>query len=692
MIRSAVFVLGLMCCVFSHSRAATDYISHQGFENFSNPVTEADKARFLVQATFGATPSSLQNFTDNYEQWVNQQIALPATLHRPAMESLILSRGPNGSTSQIHRQGMWNYITTTAEDQLRQRMAFALSQIFVAADNIPVTRIRVTMMSEYYDVLVRNAFGNYRDLLEDVARSPAMGMYLSHFRNRKKELANPVTQTYYTPDENFAREVMQLFSIGIFERELDFSLIDGNPNLPGIQPIETYDQNIVANLARVMTGFGHQCNGPEAVTNGSVSVDVAAPDCKPGEGRICTGVHCHFNSAYFSNPRPAPNSQYNGIYHPDIYRPLICYPRFHDIGRDADGNPNPERPSLPPYDGEPYRDKRIIGHLPGEGTGTLPMYVEECDSLHNIPSPTAQQLQKMQACVNYCDGELDQALDALFYHPNTPAMMARLLIQRFITSNPSPQYIKAVAEVFVNNGQGVRGDLGAVIKAILLHYNARSDRFRKDSDFGKLKEPLIKVRQFYRAMETVTSDPESINWGPYREKDTEGSFGQRVLGANSVFNFYLPDYQPPGEIANANLFAPEFEILTDNTVIFGQNTMHLFVCSGYGTPNTSNPPYRFSNCGSSSNDSNFGFYPPVSSAYIPEEVLLGLSDNFEQMMEELNLRLLNGEMSGTFSPPAGMKGVLKTRLEGPMSGFDKRLIAITAIQIILASPEYAVQR
>lgn len=691
MTKTTLLTLFLAVFLMPHAQA-TDYIYHQDFEDHASPSSDADKARFLVQATFGATPDSIAAFTGSYEQWLDQQIALPATLHRPAMESLILNRGPNGGAAQIHRQGIWNMITTTAEDQLRQRMAFALSQIFVAADNIPVTKIRVTMMSEYYDVLVRGSLGNYRDLLEQVARSPAMGMYLSHFRNRKKELANPLTQTFYTPDENFAREVMQLFSIGIFERELDFSLIDGDPGTPGVQPIETYDQNIVANLARVMTGFGHQCNGPETVSNGSVSVDVAAPDCQPGDGRICSGVHCHFNSAYFANPRPAPNSQYNGIYHPDIYRPLICYPRFHDIGRDASGNPNPERPTLPPYDGEPYRDKRIIGYLPGEGAGTLPMHADECDSLHNLPNPSALQLQKMQACLDYCDGELDQALDALFNHPNTPTMMARLLIQRFTTSNPSPQYIQAVAEAFVDNGQGVRGDLSAVAKAILLHYDARGERFRKDAHFGKLKEPLIKVRQYYRAMETVTSDPESIKWGPYRVEDTADSFGQRVLGADSVFNFYLPDYQPPGDLANANLYAPEFEILTDNTVIFGQNTMHLFVCNGYGTLNTTNPPFRFSNCGSSGNDNNFGFYPPASSAYIPEAVLLGLPDDFEAMIEALNLRLLHGEMSGSFNPPTGMKGILKNRLETPMSGFDKRLIAITAIQVILASPEYAVLR
>ena len=518
-----------------------------------------------------------------------------------------------------------------------------------------------------------------------------MAFYLTNMKNRKKELVNPVTNSYILPDENFAREVMQLFSVGVFERNMDFSLKDGDLNTAGIQPIETYDQNIVTNLARVMTGYSFQCNGPDIISNGNISLEISGPDCKPGAGVICNGPHCNFGSFFFGFPYPAANSQHNGLYHPDIYRPLICYPRYHDTGWGSDGNPNPMRPTNPPYLNEPYDDKRIIGHLPDGQGGTLPMSTEDCSTLINIVEPTPTQLQKMQMCVDYCDSELDQALDALFYNTNVPPMIARQMIQKFVTSNPSPDYIKRVAEVFVDNGSGVRGDLGAVIKAVLLDYEARGDRFKSDDYFGKLREPMLKITAVYRGLETVTSDPRQINWGPIRRPETIGAFGQRPLSSPSVFNFFTPDYQKPGEITNKNLYSPEFQIINDNSVILGQNTMHINVCNGYGSLQTSNPPFRNSNCAGGTDGSAFGFYPPVESAYIPTEVLEGLPNDFEALVEDLNMRLLYGNMSGTFTPATGMKGIFKTEIEGPMSGYDKRLIALTIIQVIIASPEFAVQ-
>jgi|GEM_PF-760398 len=687
-----IFTLSLLLIFISNENARADFIFEQGFENFSTPNTEQDIARFLTQSTYGVAPQDITDFgAMTYEQWIDQQQALPATTHRDELESIVLERGPQGFISQDTRRQLWNRVANTAPDQLRQRMAFALSQMFVISEQENNNRIRVTMMAEFYDHLVRGAFGNFRDLLEEVSLSPAMGFYLTHLRNRKKELVNPVTNSYILPDENFAREVMQLFSIGIFERNLDFSLKDGEPQTAGTQAIETYDQNIVTNLARVMTGYGFQCSGPETISNGNVSLEIASRDCAPGVETLCQGVHCNFNTAFFSLPFPAASSLYNGLYHPDIYKPLVCYPRFHDTGWDSNGNPNPLRPLDPPYLDEPYDDKRIIGHLPDDQGGTLPMSAEECDSLHNIPDPTTNQLQRMQMCVDYCDSELDQALDALFYHQNTAPMVARFMIQRFITSNPSSGYIRRVAETFVDNGSGIRGDMAAVIKTVLLDYEARSDRFKKDDYFGKLREPLLKLTAFYRGMETITSDPEQLNWGPAQLETTLGDFGQGVMAANSVFNFYQPDYQKPGEITDKDLYSPEFQILNANTVISGQNTFHLNVCNGYGTLSNSNPPFRNSNCAGGNDGSAFGFFPPENSAYIPAEVLEGLPDDFEAMVEALNLRLLYGNMSGTFTPPTGMKGIFKNRIEGPMAGFDKKLIAISMIQVILASPEFAVQ-
>ena len=659
---------------------AQDTLFISGFDPFETPGNSQQASRFLEQATFGQIQSEITALSDSsYLLWIRNQQEIPISLHRRELELLAIELATNGGTprlSKLDRRALWFKRAITSPDQLRQRMAFALSQIFVISDENLVFESRNVIIAEYYDILLRNAFGNYRDLLEDVTRSPAMGYYLSHRQNRKKELIEPVTNTYIEPDENYAREIMQLFSIGLLERNSDFTLIDGDTSQPGIQPIPTYDQNIITNLSRVLTGFTIPCSGGDI---NYLGIDMSR-DCQIHQGDVCVGANCNFYLTNFFSP-PIPIISVPGLRHPDAYAPMVCYPRFHDTGREINGVLFPERPALPPYDGEPYRDKRIIGFWPGIGSGPLPPSDISCDGLTNIANPTPTQAQQQQQCLDYCDDELDNALDALFYHPNVGPMMSRQLIQRFITSNPSPQYIEDIASVFNNNGSGVRGDLGAVIEAVLLHPEARLGD--QDGNFGKLKEPLIKLTQFFRAMETVSPDPDQLKWR-YTMRQVKDIYGQRPLGADSVFNFYTPDYSQPGELSSADLYSPEFQILNDITAVRTHNDSLTVICSGYGTVRDGATE---SNC-----RDDFHFVAPTDRAYIPPAILDAIPADFEGMVEALNVRLMHGKMSGTFTPATGMKGILKTELESGFDGAPHRLKVLHLIHLIYNSPEFSVQR
>ncbi len=668
-------LMRLVLLLFFITAQAQDTIYLSGFDPFEAPENSQEASRFLEQATFGQVPQEVADLSDSsFKLWIKNQQELPASLHRRDLELIAIN---GGTVRELIRRELWFKKSITSPDQLRQRMAFALSQIFVVSDQNLIFGSTQVLLAEYYDILLKNAFGNYRDLLEDVTRSQAMGLYLSHQRNRKRELVDPVTDTYIEPDENYAREIMQLFSIGLLERNQDYSLMDGNASQPGVQPIPTYDQNIITNLSRVMTGLSSQCTGG---TINYLGVDMFR-DCQPHSGDVCEGANCNFivSNFLFNPPRILDPL---GLLHPDVYSPMVCYPRFHDTGRETDGSLFPNRPASPPYNDEPYQDKRIIGFWPGIGDGALPPSDMNCNDLNNLPNPTAAQQQLQQQCLDYCDDEISQALDALFYHPNVGPMMARQLIQRFITSNPSPQYIEDIAGVFNDNGNGVRGDLGAVIERILLHPEARlSDQ---GDDFGKLKEPIIKLTQYFRAMETVSPDPQQMKWRNNMRLFKE-FYGQIPLGANSVFNFYTPDYQQPGELSGADLYSPEFQILDDITSVETHNDSLRVICSGYGTVRDG---VSESNC----RDNNFTFIAPTDRAYIPPAIMNSIPTDFEEMVEALNTRLMHGKMSGTFTPATGMKGILKTELEAAFEGAPHALKVLHLIHLIYNSPEFSVQR
>jgi len=512
------------------------------------PANDAQAARFLTQATFGASRADIARLRQiGYRQWIDQQLAMPPTNALPFIESVVAARAAAGANAinQSQRLDRWFHTAAYAPDQLRQRMAFALSQIFVISDQGGLSGEPV-QLTAYWDLLARNAFGDYRTLLQEVTYSPSMGKYLSHWRNRK-------AATGREPDENYAREVMQLFSVGLIERNLNFS-----PRLSGGQPIPTYDQTTISQMAKVFTGFGYSTNS----TN------------------IGNGVN--------------------------NYQPMRCWDNEHDITA-----------------------KTIIS---------------------GVVMPAGRT----------CAQDVTQTLNVIANHANVAPFISRQLIQRFVTSNPSTAYIQRVATVFNNNGSGERGDFGAVITAVLMDAEARNNA--PSNSFGKLREPLLRLTALWRAWD---SEPRPANeFGEVAMGMTNPTpvYGQRPLGAPTVFNFYEPDYQHPGRLADANLFAPEFQLINESSTYQISNSLAAYAYSSYIGQN--NPPSN---------------RPLLNLAPLEGQT------NSAVMVQEANIRMLYGSMS------TGMRTTLTTMLDtmGNASSSEK---ARSLIQLIAMSPEYSVQR
>ncbi|GJM08480.1 MAG: hypothetical protein DHS20C11_07560 [Lysobacteraceae bacterium] len=470
--RSKIGLMLVAALVISSFASAQDgdLISRSGFE-IRTPEGLGDAGNFLLRTTYGPTPSEVANVQAvGFEDWVDAQLALAPTLHRPQLEAYGIDIGHG------ERQRVWFDTAQDAPDQLRQRVAFALSEILVVSDVNGTLEGQPLAVAEYYDILLRNAFGNYRDLLEEVTLTPTMGIYLSMFRSTRDPLLG------IEPDENYAREIMQLFSIG-----LHLLNNDGTPQLDGMgQKIPTYQQPHIVALAEAFTGWNF------------ANADNGDGDCEPWEWQW---------------------PEWNFL---EPMEPCVVT------------NPNPGQPD----DYHVTTEKTIVGDV------TLPA------------GQTAEQ-------------DMEQALDTLFEHQNVGPFIAYRLIQRLVTSNPSPGYVDRVASVFNDNGIGMRGDLGAVVRAILLDPEAL-DGHLMTSTFGKLKEPLLMVTHLWRVYDAeinpVFAADRSCCW-PGAIYVPQWWFSQAALRSPSVFNFFKPDYSPPGAILNAGLVAPEFQIATDTQVM-----------------------------------------------------------------------------------------------------------------------------
>lgn len=509
------------------------------------PITRADAFQFLNQATFGATEAEADRLIGmRYEAWIDAQLRAPVSRQLPHM----LSLPPPQFMGQLHadRVDIWFRNSLWGEDQLRQRVAFALSEIMVVSQ-LGALQGRPFAVADYYDLLARNAFGNYRDLIEEVTLHPAMGVYLSMLGN---ERPNPALNI--RPDENYARELMQLFSIGLVELNIDGTVRLGADN----QPIPTYDQAIIEGFAHVFTGWTWA------------------------------------NSPSFGSGRVPVTSQYT---------PMELWPEYHDTG-----------------------PKQL---------------------LNGVVLPAGQTGEQ----------DLAAALDNIFNHPNVAPFMAIRLIQRLTTSNPSPAYVRRVAEVFNDNGSGVRGDLGAVVRAILLDPEAAPSA-ASDSD-GKLKEPLLRLTQLYRAYDATS------NGGGYPLGGAYVIFGQGPLQSPSVFNFFSPFYAPPGEIRDGGLVAPELEIATEYQNTFITNFM---LVQTFGLNHT-NPDLG------------------DDDIYIDIQEEMDLAADIDGLIDLVAGKLLGGRISDRLRTE--IAGMLERLPEG-----DAALRAAETIYLIVTSPEYAYQR
>ena len=697
---------------FSASAAqAQEVVFSDGFE-IGRARDDAQAARFLNRATFGATPADIAALrATSYSAWIDQQISQPATLQRLALQTLagtfVSTQAAQVSIGQNDRIRHWYRTAILGSDQLRQRLVWALSQIIVISDQGDALSGEVLMLAEWNDIIVRNAFGNYRNLLQEATRSPTMGRWLTALRNRKFDGT-------LSPDENYAREIMQLFSIGLLERNMDFS-----PVVIGGNTIPTYDISTIAAIARAFTGLSYDCTGNALVAGTDTTI---LRNCG---GTTCTGTDCRFESPTFSqryfNDPTRDDSAANvsgttniarGLRHEDYFKPMVCYPRYNDTGRQSNGMP------WDPALGQPAPSKRIvIGGAEllniaeiGAGQATPPNCNSTASNVSTIPAATRT------ACLQYCESNVDNIVDLLFNHPNTGPVVAQQLIQRFVTSNPSPAYIKRVACTFggttaplaqcPTRTANLRGDLAATVRAVLLDPEALATT--NAVNFGKGREPMLKMLAIWRSFAAVMPEISNRGWGPTNPQDT---FAQRPLGAPTVFNFYEPNYQQPGTIARTDingvtvttdaqgLVSPEFKIINEVTSVLSGNELLNRICNGYGGTNCSGA---------------FAATPPAS-PYLPPASLdaLPLTDDIA-LIEALNTRLMGGSMSGSMSLSgacanglaaggvgSGMKGILyrlvRCTIPAQTATFganvdDRRRKALFLLHIIAISPEYSTQR
>ncbi len=544
-------------------------------------VSPQDASRFLAEATFGATDSDIHNLSMiGYTAWLNQQFNTPATLHEPPVEqSLILNNAPcnagdlkcnaalfvQNNQQEIYVQQTFWQQAMTGNDELRQRVKYSLTELFVISSTNPAVQNMPRGMANYYDVLGADAFGNFRQLLEDVTLNPMMGQFLSILANDKGDANRD-------PDENYAREVMQLFTIGLYQLNPD-----GTQKLDGTgQPIPTYSNTDVLGLAKVFTGFSWNVPGDQS--------DTAWSNC------------CEYVGTGFGE---------------DLL-PMQNYPSHHSTA-----------------------EKDFLGV-------TIPTQAN--------PDPV---------------GDLKIALDTLFNHPNLPPFFSKQMIQHMVTSNPSPAYVGRVAAVFQDNGAGVRGDMKAVIQAILLDPEARnSTAASSNPQYGKVREALVRYTEWARAF-TAQSRNGSFNLGS--TEDPIFGLGEMSLRSPSVFYWFAPGYVPPGtSIEQAGLVAPEMEMTDVSTVVGYLNYMQTAI--GAGPVNG----------------------PDVFSNYTTEVALAATPD---QLVDRVNLLLLAGEMDATLRSqilsavnsiaiPSGDQAAINAALTNRVQ---------MAIYLAMAAPAYSAQ-
>ena len=544
-------------------------------------VSPEDASRFLDQATFGATDGDIHHLSlIGYQAWLNEQFNTPQTLREPTVEQALIVNNPpcaagdatcnatlfvQNNSSEVYVHNSFWQTSLAASDQLRQRVAYSLSELFVISGTSPAVQNMPRGEANYEDLLAADAFGNFRQLLQDVTLSPMMGQFLAMQGNDK---GNANTD----PDENYAREVMQLFTIGLYQLN-----DDGTQKLDTTgAPIPTYSNLDVMGLAKVFTGFSWNIPGNNS--------DTAWSNC------------CIYEGTGFGE---------------DLL-PMQSFAGHHSTA-----------------------EKDFLGvTIPASGA----------------PDP---------------DGDLKIALDTLFNHPNLPAFFSKQMIQHLVTSNPSPAYVGRVAAVFKDNGSGVRGDLQAVITAILTDPEARDTAGDyANPQYGKVRESLIRYTNWARAF-TAQSRTGSYNLGS--TEDPIWGLGEMPLRSPTVFNWFAPGYVPPGtSIEAAKLVAPEMEMTNVTTVVGYLNYMQNTIGS----------------------DATNG-----SDVYASYATEMSLAATPDALMDRINLLLMAGEMDSTLrSQILGAVSAIAIP-SGDQNAINAALLARvqTAIYLTMASPSFSAQ-
>ena len=504
--------------------------------------TATEASRFLAQASMGGSRADIDSLAaSGFDTWLTTQFAMPRAT---SLWDWLVAAGYNATTNINTTNGFNNAVWSqliTGQDTLRQRVGLSLLDMLVVSIDGLNTNWRTFAAAAYLDVLWDGAFGNYRDLLDKITTNAAMAYWLTFINNRKASAA-----TGAQPDENYARELMQLFTIGLYNLK-----DDGSQQLVSGKPVESYTQDDVSGLARVFTGFVLD------------SVDSTTPD--------------------------------------RLRRPLVQKAGDHETAAST-----------------------FLGTTVPAGTDGF--------------------------------GAAKIALDAIFAHQNLPPFVSKQLIQRLVTSNPSPGYTGRVVAVFKNNGSGVRGDLKAVVRAILTDTEARGTVRLNDPDFGKLREPVVRLTNWARAF-GVTSP--SGAWAIGDTSSAVNRLAQGVGHSPSVFNFFRPGYSPPNSaLSAAGLVAPEFQITSEPTIVAYVNYMQMLIQSGTGD---------------------------VKADYT---AILAKAADSAALTGELNTVLASGQLSST------TLATIRTAVDTIATTSPALLLnrVQTAILLTMASPDYIAQK
>ncbi len=575
--------------------SSNDHLSDSAFHSIDGSILLLDTvgaARFLSNATLGANYEMIKYVNQiGVKPWIDEQMSVPPysylETYRAIYDHIVSEQSvvPNlivaDSIPFQEYMGFAFYEHLfTKPDVLRQRVAFALSQIFVITRTASFILNRGFGISDYYDVLYQGAFGNFRDLLEEVTLHPIMGVYLSHLKNKKADITAGVF-----PDENFAREIMQLFTIGLFELNMDGTLkLDAHGNAT-----PTYDIKDVEELAKVFTGLSGGAYDPQSVF-------------------------------YQQNRSLIFNAPFNQF---DYTVPMIMYNEFHDSGI-----------------------KILV-------TG---------DTL-----PAGQSGVK----------DISDVLDMLFHHPNTAPFIAKRLIQHMVKSNPSPAYVQRISLVFEDNGAGVRGDMAAIIKALLTDPEAINCEWIGDTNNGKLIQPLERFINLFLAFDLKTPS------GKYYFRDInvfQDQLEQSFLNAPSVFNFFSPFFAESNFVEPADLVSPEFQIFH---AISSINYLNILESSL-----KRHPFHNFTS-----------IHPDIgilqaNTADVPildfdDELLIYQTQGIQALLNRLNLILCRGQLS---QQTMDIISYTINQYQSTISSYTSRNALNDAIYFVMASPDYIIQK